>query len=303
MEQKLIFENWKCRCSSLGNIMTNLDGITTKQLEEITTLENEKRTGINVNGNKVSFTPNKAEKLKELIAKRDKPDELPAGAISWLEEEFRHKFWGRRRILQNKYLDKGLMCEEDALQLLSDVDGAFYYKNDEQLENDYLTGCPDNRQDKIRDTKANYDLESFDKADLTNLYAWQLKGYLYLDRQSLAELDYCLVNNPKSELDHAKKSIYFNMDMPSEENEDWIEAMAQVERNMIFDVAAWKKNYPDYDFYNQGLDFSIPKHLRVKKFEVTLEDGDIENIIRRVKLARYWLREKELETLIKIKQV
>lgn len=295
MEQELTFKNWKCRCSQLGNIMTNLEGITTKQLEEIDALLEEKATGLNKNGNKIKWTENKANKLSELLAKRDKPDELPAGAISYLEEEFRSVFWGRRRILNNKYIKKGLLCEEDALQLLSDVDGEFYVKNDEQLENEFLTGCPDNREGKIRDTKANYDMDSFDKADLSKLYEWQIKGYLILDNKELGELDYTLVNNPLHQLQNERKSVWYAMGQPEEEDPEWTIMAQQIERNMIFDKDAFREQYPTYDFENSH-DFSIPRHLRVKKFEVRLEEGDREAIERRVKLAREWLVKKEIET-------
>jgi hypothetical protein len=86
------------------------------------------------------------------------------------------------------------------------------------------------------------------------------------------------------------------MGQPEEEDPEWKIMAQQIERNMIFDKDAFREQYPTYDFENDG-DFSIPKHLRVKKFEVRLEEGDRENIERRVKLAREWLVNKEIETL------
>jgi hypothetical protein len=139
-------------------------------------------------------------------------------------------------------------------------------------------------------------MESFDKADLSKLYEWQIKGYLILDNQELGELDYCLVNNLLSQLQNERRSVWYAMGQPEEEDPEWKIVAQQIERNMVFDKEAFRSEYPTYDFENDG-DFSIPKHLRVKKFEVVLEDGDREAIERRVKLARKWLVKKEIETL------
>ncbi len=296
----LIFENYKFRASQIGHIMTNLESITSKQLEELETLQTRKQNA--EKGTEKPLTANMEEKLKELISKRDAPDELPSGAISYLEEVFRDVFWGRKRSLQNKFLEKGNLCEQDALDLLSEYDNDFYHKNDEYLENDYVCGTPDNRQGIIRDTKANYDLESFDKSELTKLYEWQIKTYDWLDGKKEGELCYCLVNNPLHHLETERKSLWYKMGMPDEESEEWKEALKQLERNMIFDPIKFKEQYPHYTFENTESDLYIPPQFRVKKFRVTLEESDIKNIISRVKLARAYLIHKEIEVKNKIQE-
>ena len=294
-----IFLNYKFRCSSLGHLMTNL--VTSDDIkkidDEIKVYLLEKANGINANGNKVKWTDNKQIALDKLLAKKNNPDELPTGAKSHLDDVFRSQFWGRRRTLNNKYLDKGLICEEDALELLSLVDDTFYIKNSDQLENDYICGMPDNRQDIIRDTKANWDLDSYDKAELTSLYEWQIKGYSYLDNKTKGELCYCLVNNPYHQLVNEKQRLYYAMGTPSDDDEKWVKSISQIERNMIFDIPKFKEHYPNYDFVNTTLDFTIPAIYRVKKFNVELFPEDIKNIKSRVLLAREYLMKKELEVL------
>ncbi len=309
MNKPLIFQDWRCRCSQLGKLLTNLPTEEAKQKikDEIKVLTDERDLGVNANGNKVKWTPTKESNLLALQEKlkREEQDQLPAGAITYLEEEFRYLYWGRRRSLSNKYLTKGTIAEEDALQLLSEIDGVNYWKNEEHLQNDYIQGTPDNRQIKEKDTKCSWDLESFDNAELTTLYTWQLKGYSWLEHsynnteletKTESELCYCLVNAPLSVIEKEKKTLFYNMNMPDETDEEWIEACQQLERNMIFDVPAFKREYPHYDFYNTNLDFSIPAKMRVKRFDVTLEESDIKHITRRVTMARNWLIEKEKQT-------
>lgn len=290
-----IFENWKERCSQLGHLTTNLEGITVKQLEDLNALlerQEEAKTEP-----KKALTQNMKDKLKLLIEKRDKPDELPAGAITHLESVFRDVFWKRRRLLNNKYLDKGNICEEDAVRILGIVNGTIYFKNKTRLVNDFITGMADVVTDVIDDTKCSYDMDSFDNSELSHLYQWQIKGYCFGYGKTEGSVDHCLVNNPIHQLESAKNSLWYNLGQPDKSETRWIEAVQQLERNMIFDIAEFKKSYPNYVFENTVLDFDIPAVARVKKFKVTLDEGDIEDIIRRVKLARKWLVNKEKETL------
>lgn len=293
MKTESIFKDWKARCSGVGHIMSNLESLTEKQNELLEQLQERK--------NKLdNLTANMQATLDDLIAKRDTPDVLPPGAITHLEDVFRSFFWKRTRLLNNKFLDKGNLCEDDSLGVLSLVDDYFYIKNDEQLENEWIKGMPDNRQVIIRDTKSNWDMESFDKAELSTTYEWQLKGYCWLDKKTKGELDYCLVNNPLHQLINEKQRVWYAMGSPENDDERWMKAAQQVERNMIFDIAKFKRDYPGYDFENTVLDFDVPPICRVKKFEVELMPEDIKNVKRRVEMSRAWLMERERVELEKI---
>ncbi len=298
---KSLFTNYKFRASQIGHILTNTEKISAKELSEIKALESERDNGINANGNKVKWTDRKAERLSALITKRDKKEELPKGAISYLEDVFRAEFDGRQRQIFNKYMTKGDLCEEDSLQLLSDIDGEFYEKNEKYYENDFVCGTPDNVQFDVKDIKTNFDQDSFDNAELTTLYTWQVRTYLWLCGFTKGELVYCLVNNPLHQLENKKQHIWYQLGTPDDTDEDYIKEIQQLERNMIFDIQAWKRNYPNYDFYNTDLNFSISKIRRVKRFDVELLPEHIALIKKRVKMCREWLIAKEQEELAKIK--
>jgi len=238
-----MFKNYKPRCSSLGNIMTNLpQPITEEEKVELANLLEECKTGINENGRKTKWTEVKASRVKALQRKQKGEDELPSGAKTHLDDVFRSQFWKRRRHLTNKYLEKGLLCEQDILDIASKIDNDFYLKNDEHDENDYIQGSWDNYMKKVRDAKANYDLKTFDEAELTSLYSWQLKGYAFIIKEKYkldylpeAELIYGLVNNPLHHIQNEMTRQFYANGNPDDDNEDWLEIKRQIERNHIFD--------------------------------------------------------------------
>ena len=110
------------------------------------------------------------------------------------------------------------------------------------------------------------------------------------------ELCYCLVNSPVHRVESEKRSLHFSMGMPDYEEERWVEAASQIERNHIFDIDKFKQEYPNYDLINKHWR-DIPKHMRVKRFPVTLEDSDIEHMKRRSEMCKKWLLEREQQEL------
>lgn len=291
--ENLMFYNFRFRCHRLGEIMTNLPGLTNTEKNNLAKLQ--KRSEDFKEGKAKELTENMKGDLADLIAKRDKEDSLPTGAISYLDTVFDEVYWKRKRILTNKYLDKGLMTEQDVLELHSKIDNTTYFKNNKLYRNEYLEGTPDNIDQLVRDAKANYDLETFRKADLNTGYKWQIKGYLWLTGLTEGELMYGLVNNPLHQITNAINSIYYAMGTPDEDNEEYMKAKMQIERNMIFDHRLFREENPFYVFHNPIMDFDMPESLRAKKFKVILEEDDIINMKTRVTLARTYLCQKEIE--------
>lgn len=298
-----LFKNWKCRASSGGKILTKEEGITQKQLDRIEELKYERDNLKNKNGNAVKWTDTKKEELLKLIEIRDKKDELPSGVKSYLDDVFRDVFWGRKRQLSTNKMEKGTDCEPDSLQLLSDIDGVYYAENTKQFSNDYITGEPDSYQFNIKEIKSNYDLESFENAELTSLYKWQTRFYIWLCGKTDGELIYCLVNNPIKQLNQAIYYLKLKYDIIDEPTEKFTKEAQQVERNMIFDIAKWNEDYPNYEWHNTELDFDIPKELRIKRFHVDLFPEHIAFIKKRIEMAREYLIEKEQVELEKIKAI
>jgi len=218
---------------------------------------------------------------------------LPQGALTHIDDVFRSKFWMRERVLENKFLEKGNLQEQDSLGLKSSVDSKFYAKNKESFDNDFIQGTPDAvAEDFVIDTKTSWDMESFDKAELSHVYEWQVKGYCWLTGKAKGQLVYCLVNAPAHLVTDEIKKLYYRLGCPDESNDRYLDLARKIERNMIFDKSKFVKDNPGYDFYNSIWDFDVPEKFRVKTFDVELTDGDISVIKSRVTLARKVLQKK-----------
>lgn len=284
------FLNYRFHPSMVGDLMTSLTRITDRQLERLNYLQD--RHDNSILGLEKVLTDNMKAELLELITKTNAPDTLPAGAITKLDDIFREVVWHRKEIIDSQYLDKGNMTEQDCLDLLSKADRKFYKKNRDTIENDWLIGTPDVRGEKIIDTKASWSMATFDRADLSSLYEWQVKGYLWIDGQDVGEVVYCLVNAPGSMVTDMLNRYWFKYGQPDATDSNWMKLASQIERNMIFDFDLFRKENPNTDLYCEGDTYNVPNEYRIKRYDVFLVDEDIEAFETRLPTCRKYLIDK-----------
>ena len=272
------------RASASGALMTKKQGagITAVQLAKIDELLKEKLTGVNANGNKIKWEgTKKPEELAELIAKRDAPPELSETAKAFVRKVWLQYEKGFIKEIKSKFLDKGLYREEDAITLISEVDGIFYKKNEERRENEDHTGeCdvfkefPDKKI--VIDTKCSWDTETFMNATPDALYEGQGQIYMELWDADEFHLKYCLVDAPEHLVQKEKENAkwkYYSGDMTDAEL-DALEKMMQpiyeqIERNMVYSTN------PAYT-----------KEERVKTFIYKRDREYMKEMKQMVKLAR-----------------
>ena len=150
-----------------------------------------------------TLTPVQTERLEKLIEKNSRPPELSDGAKTYVKEVWLENEKGFREEITSKYLEKGLQGEEDALNLISDVDNRLYVKNSKRVFKDNLSGECDvkhhNKEldvDIIDDIKCCWNARTFMQSKLTTLYEWQGRAYLYLYDAEIFRLRFCLVDTP-----------------------------------------------------------------------------------------------------------
>lgn len=143
------------------------------------------------------------------------------------------QFEGRSKEIKSKYLEKGIANETGAIELVNEVLGTDYVKNEDRLTNDYLTGeCDINSKDTISDIKCSWDRFTFADSIISGVkdYEWQLRGYMELWDKPKSQLIYCLTDAPdKMILTELEKAAYpYGGDLP-----DFI--AIRIITNMIFD--------------------------------------------------------------------
>lgn len=134
---------------------------------------------------------------KLMTKPRSKTATLSKTTTTYLEEYVKEQIYGVRKQFSNKYTEKGIYLEDEAIDNVIDwLDLPFAIKNEEQFEDDYFTGEPDLIVDGVvYDIKCSWDCFTFplfDKSIPTKDYYYQLQVYMHLTGCKNAKLCYVL---------------------------------------------------------------------------------------------------------------
>jgi hypothetical protein len=288
-----------------GNI-----GLTEKQLSDMEELKNEKKTGVNINNNKIKWTDAKEEKLSAFI-KTHEEQELPKGMQTELRKIFRAESEDRNFVMTTKYLVKGLQQEEESITLYQQYRNSngirtYFKKNDVRLYNEYLSGEPDINpliaeiegvNKKIGfDTKTAWELKTMPFPDdaLSKPNDWQNHGYIFLTGADEWWTVNALVNATEDAVFKEKQKHYFALKtkdrMPDEEGskyyDEYIRLCRDIEKMMIF----------DYDrFVDQNAHI-----MEIQKEEWHRNQWDIIMSRRIVERATYYSAKKQQEIIDRV---
>lgn len=253
-----------------------------------------------------------------------KPGELSDTCKKHLVDLYLSARYGIREEHRSKYTEKGNIREEDSITLLSLVMSEPFRKNTERLSNSYITGELDlfqgpeiRKATETLDTKTSWSAHTFFRAKVSKLdpdYEYQGHGYMALTGAQFHTVAYCLVNGTFDDIDAEKRRLAYRLncfwldDMPPE----YIEGAIQIERNHIFDLAAWNKEHPHFmfdtppDYYGCDGWPEIPRAERVALFRFARDEKKIAAIYKRINECREWMNEnlfnltvEELANLLK----
>ena len=133
-----------------------------------------------------------------MTSSRTKGEALSQTAKSYIIQKAKEDFFEYRSELNNKYITKGLAQEQDSINLLNLVRLEDYKKNEDRVENEWLSGCCDIITDtSIIDIKTSWSLDTFpattyELKDLSD-YEWQGRAYMWLYDMPSFELCYVMV--------------------------------------------------------------------------------------------------------------
>jgi len=139
---------------------------------------------------------------KLMIESRTKSEVLSETTKTYIRAVAKQDFYGYNVELNNKYINKGNLQENDSIALFNSVMFSNYSKNTERLNNEWLTGEADIvLDDQIIDIKTSWSLETFpatSEEGINKLYEWQLRAYMMLYDKNYASLVYCMVSTDPS---------------------------------------------------------------------------------------------------------
>ena len=132
-----------------------------------------------------------------------------------VEDEIRALYFGVREKISNKFMQKGIDCEQQSIDLLNNVEFRLskpYVKNSERKSNQWITGeCDiyDAESRTIRDIKTSWSIATYPLfADNANDYEWQMRGYMMLWDCDTAIVDYCLVDTPEHLIGYEQRELH-----------------------------------------------------------------------------------------------
>lgn len=184
--------------------------------------------------------------------------ELSATSKTYLAEVYAQHKYGRKKELDNKYINRGKKCEEDSILLLSEFKQEYFEKNEQVFSNEILTGTPDCLSDDgetLYDVKTSFDIFTFLSnvdSKLEPSYELQIQAYLWLTGRKYGYVAYCLVNASQDEIEAQKQYLIRKIGAISEESPEFIKEWKEKEKLFL---------YQDIDEQERILLFKVEKDL------------------------------------------
>lgn len=184
---------------------------------------------------------------------------------TWLMEQI----YDRTKEFQSKYTEKGLLVENEGIELLSEYKSlGMVLKNLEWYHNDFMTGSPDVvLPDMVIDVKSSWDCFTFPLFDPAPAkdYWWQVQGYMELADKDKAWIAYVLLDTPDEIIQREINSMMWKLGLDEIDEE--------LEEQVYYRMR-----------YN-----NLPIDKRVKIYEVDRDREAIKQVAERVELCREYI--------------
>lgn len=260
-------EEIKIRASKAGMLMTDAPGVglTDGQAKRLESYLLRKSDPL-----QKPLTVKMEEDLAKLIEKRDAPFELSQTAKSYIISLWLRNEYDYREPVITKELLKGNLCEQDSIELVTDLIPAqeFRVKNRDHYEDDFFTGTPDvilRKDDVVEDLKSSWTIKTFFESQPDKLYEGQAQVYMHLTGIHNYRLIYALVDTPDEIVAQEMKRFFYKLGQ-DESNPEY--------EQICLDLEAMHKVS------------HIPAKDRMKVFTYTYDPEYMEELIFRVKEAR-----------------
>lgn len=267
-------EQFKIRCSAIGQIMTDARGKTkAEKIKDLNDLIIETQSKADAIKDGLKSKQNALDKVVKLKAQLPELEKLPEFELSETAKTFcetwvKEKIYDRKKDFSSKHTDKGNKVEDSSIaELVEHYKWPFMTeKNQGRLSNDYIMGECDilPTDELVADLKSSWDCFTFplfDDVIPDKDHEWQIRGYMHLYAREKGAV------------------IYFLSDMP----EDMIERELRFKLKEGFTKEEFEKARSYYIYSH------LPMELRVKRFNFEHDPELIQKIEQRVIACREYI--------------
>lgn len=198
--------------------------------------------------------------------------ELTVGNKTYLRELYTEIKEGKRKEITCKFFEKGHFMEEDGVDMINQVlhPKALLIKNKTRKTNGWISGeCDTTFQDIVYDVKNAWDVYTFGKADLTDDYEQQGRGYMWLWNKKKFRLFYCLNNMPEHLLIEEERKMFYRHNFISTEDSEYLKLCEEL------------RAFHNYD--------NKPIEERFKVWEIHHDEKEIEKLKAKITKCREYL--------------
>lgn len=160
----------------------------------------------------VAAKARKTDADKELLAPY-KDASLSAGAKTFLKSLAKQYVYSFNKVVKTKYMDKGIACEDEAIELINSVRFKSYVKNSERRSDEILTGECDIYVPGVKtiDTKVSWDWDTFPALSEDchdTLYEWQGRAYMRLWDVPEHEVVFVMLDTPEDLIRYEQRELH-----------------------------------------------------------------------------------------------
>ena len=244
----------------------------------------------------------RASSLGKLMTNAKTKTGLSETCKSALLDIYLRQKYKRTNELSNKYVEKGIAVERDAIDVWRRHVGEIVFKNEVNFKNDFVSGTPDllikdeaGNCINVPDIKSSWSLHTFANSkqdEISKDYYWQGQAYCWLTGATRATFCYVLVNAPSQMIDDEKYRLSRRMNLiDAQANPEFVKQAQQIECNMIYDMPKYLNDNPhanlESDLANWSHDIPVKKRIHEKVVEF---DADaIAKLQERVPMWREYL--------------
>ena len=176
---------------------------------------------------------------------------LSVGARTFIRSLVAQDIFGINFEISSRPMEKGILCEQEGIELVNRVRGLSLAKNTKRIRDDFITGeCDlwDEPRREGRDIKCAWSAATFpilpDDA-FDREYEWQMRAYMRLWDAPRWHVDYVLISTPPHLIGFEPIAMHFFDHLPEAHRvTTWtVERDAELEARMIEKVSAAREYY------------------------------------------------------------